>query len=308
MHLHTFRDIALFVAAYEERSFTAAAKRENATQSGVSQHIRKLEDGFGVALFQRLGGTVFPTPAGEKYYQHCINILRASDEANAQIKGHGLGRTGNLLIGLMPTVTRFCLSSPLIASVQQNPNAKITVVEGFSSDLTARVKSSELDFAIVPLADPQIGLRTTSFVTTPEVVACGEQSPLFGRATIDAQDLNSVSLVVPGERNVRRRMIDTFLREHSVRPQRLLELDSMMGTLDILRRSDYVSILPVLLLAGELRMPEQHPTLGIARITTANLETRLVVLERSRGAIDPLGQAFCAALKAECHKILSDID
>ena len=45
------RDIRLFVAAYEERSFTAAATREHATQSGVSQHIAKLEQHFRVALF-----------------------------------------------------------------------------------------------------------------------------------------------------------------------------------------------------------------------------------------------------------------
>ena len=32
----SLRDISIFVAAYEERSFTAAAERENATQSGVS--------------------------------------------------------------------------------------------------------------------------------------------------------------------------------------------------------------------------------------------------------------------------------
>jgi hypothetical protein len=35
-----------FVAAYEERSFTAAAVREDATQLGVSQHIRKLKKAF----------------------------------------------------------------------------------------------------------------------------------------------------------------------------------------------------------------------------------------------------------------------
>ena len=51
--LESLRDIRLFIAVYEERSFTAAAKRENATQSGVSQHIRKIEDRFGVTLFTR---------------------------------------------------------------------------------------------------------------------------------------------------------------------------------------------------------------------------------------------------------------
>ncbi len=40
----SIRDIRVFVAAYEEGSFTAAAARENATQSGVSQHVRKLEE------------------------------------------------------------------------------------------------------------------------------------------------------------------------------------------------------------------------------------------------------------------------
>jgi DNA-binding transcriptional LysR family regulator len=307
MPQHTFRDISLFVAAYEERSFTAAARRENATQSGVSQHIRKLETGFGVALFERLGGAVVPTPAGDRYYHHCISILRASDEARAQLGEFGPGQSGNLHVGLMPTVTRFCLSGPLIASVRQNPNARINVIEGFSSDLTARVNSSELDFAIVPLAEPQVGLRTTPFATIPEVLACGKRSPLFGRRTLSPGDLNGVSLVVPTERNIRRRMIDGFLREHDVHPHSFLELDSMMGTLDMIRRSDHVSILPVLLLAGELRAPEDHPTLSIARISSADLESRLVVLERSRAAIDPLGRAFCAALKAECDNILSDL-
>ncbi|HIC67388.1 MAG TPA: LysR family transcriptional regulator, partial [Paracoccus sp.] len=44
----SLRDISIFVAAYEERSFTAAAERENATQSGVSQHMRNLEYMLGV--------------------------------------------------------------------------------------------------------------------------------------------------------------------------------------------------------------------------------------------------------------------
>ena len=58
------RSIQVFVATYEERSFTAAARREHATQSGVSQHIRKLEDRLGVKLFARDRGRVgLPLPA-----------------------------------------------------------------------------------------------------------------------------------------------------------------------------------------------------------------------------------------------------
>ena len=70
-------DIRLFVAACEERSFTLAAARENATQSGVSQHIAKLERKLGVTLFTREGGRIMPTAAAEAYYARCLDVLRA---------------------------------------------------------------------------------------------------------------------------------------------------------------------------------------------------------------------------------------
>src|SRR5205823_3109046 len=52
----SLRDTRLFVAVYEERSFTAAAARENATQSGVSQRIRLVEDYSGVLTQQVRAG------------------------------------------------------------------------------------------------------------------------------------------------------------------------------------------------------------------------------------------------------------
>src|SRR6185436_2806155 len=110
----SFRDIRLFVAAYEERSFTAAGRRENATQSGVSQHIRKLEDGLRVKLFARDKGRVLPTPAGDSYYRHCIDLLNTHARAAAEVRRHGTGLDGNLVIGLMPTMTR-CALAPVLA-------------------------------------------------------------------------------------------------------------------------------------------------------------------------------------------------
>src|SRR5438128_2198830 len=47
------REMRMFVAVYEKRSFTAAAAREFATQSGVSQHVKQIEESLGVQLFDR---------------------------------------------------------------------------------------------------------------------------------------------------------------------------------------------------------------------------------------------------------------
>ena len=117
----SFRDIRLFVAAYEERSFTAAARRENATQSGVSQHMRKLEDSLGVSLFVRNKGRVVATPAGDSYYRHCIELLNAHAKATAAVRRHGAGLQGDIVIGLMPTMTR-CALAPVLARFIDEPS------------------------------------------------------------------------------------------------------------------------------------------------------------------------------------------
>src|SRR5919206_3524095 len=94
----SLRDIRLFIAAYEERSFTAAAARENATQSGVSQHIRKLEETFQVKLFSREKGRVVPTPAGDSYYRRRLDVLRAHEAADRAGRTYAAGLEGEIVI------------------------------------------------------------------------------------------------------------------------------------------------------------------------------------------------------------------
>ena len=47
------RQIRAIIAVVEEGSFTRAAARENATQSGISQHVAAAERTLGIRLFER---------------------------------------------------------------------------------------------------------------------------------------------------------------------------------------------------------------------------------------------------------------
>ena len=64
--------IRAVIAVCEEGSFTRAAERENATQSGISQHVAAVERKLGVKLFERAAGRVTPMPAGLRYYKSCV--------------------------------------------------------------------------------------------------------------------------------------------------------------------------------------------------------------------------------------------
>ena len=76
MSIIKLNNLRFFVAVYEERSISAAARKAHATQSGVSVQLRELENRLGVALFERVSTGVVPTKAGEQIYQRAVKILR----------------------------------------------------------------------------------------------------------------------------------------------------------------------------------------------------------------------------------------
>mgnify|MGYP001019273046 CR=1 FL=1 len=214
----SLKDIRLFVAAYEERSFTNAARRENTTQSGVSQHIRALEDGLGVRLFTRDKGQVVPTPAGESYYNRCIDVLRAHASATSVAKGFAQGAEGSIVIGLMPTMTRCMLAPVLTAFTEAHPNVFVRVVEGYSAPLTREVRAGELDFAIVPAFEGLPGLKSQLFLRTPEMLVWARGYGSAETSPVDLKARGPLKLVLPSKSNTRRRLIETYCASNGIEP------------------------------------------------------------------------------------------
>jgi DNA-binding transcriptional LysR family regulator len=295
----SLRDICLFVAAYEERSFTAAARREHATQSGVSQHIRKLEDGLCAKLFTRDKGRVVPTPAGDSYYRHCIELLDIYSKAASSVQQQGAGFAGNIVVGLMPTMTRCVLAPSLSRFIDKHPNVVVRVVEGYSAALTMQVQAAELEFAIVPAFSGAPGLKSRLFQRTPEVLVSATSSRLTHMQPVQLGDLGPIKLVVPSRANTRRHLIETYLASNGVKIDRLIEMDSMLGTLDFVAHSEWVAVLPGLMLAAETK-PRQFTVNPIA---WPAFELDLVLIEPARRPMSPGAQAFLTILGEESARL-----
>lgn len=293
------RDIRLFVAAYEERSFTAAARREHATQSGVSQHIRKLEDTLRAKLFARDRGRVVPTPAGDTYYRHCIELLNAYAKADTAVRRHGAGLAGSLVVGLMPTMTRCVLAPALARFIDEHPNVVVRVVEGYSAALTEQVQAAELEFAIVPAFSGAPGLKSRLFLRTPEVLVASARAGRDHLAPVRLADLGPLKLVVPSDANTRRGLIETYLASNGVGIERLLELDAMLGTLDYVACTDWVAILPGIMMASETGSRQ----FTVNPIAAPPFGLDLVLIEPARRPMSPAAQAFLAVLEEESIRL-----
>jgi LysR family nitrogen assimilation transcriptional regulator len=290
----SLRDIRLFVAAYEERSFTLAAQRENATQSGVSQHIRKLEDAFGVQLFTRDRGRIGPTPAGDAYYRRCIDVIRAHDAASRAAQAFSRGLAGQIVVGLMPTMTRRTVAPALAQFLDLHPNVEVRIVEGYSGALTQMVRAAELDFAIVPSFAGHPGLRSKLFLRTPELLVAGPGTKRIPGEPVRLVELRPLRLVLPGRANTRRMTLETYCATVGAELERVLEMDAMFATLDFVARSDWVTILPAIMMGAEL-----GPAYVVNPIVDPPLLLDLVLIEPARRPLNRAAEVLLGLLRDE---------
>jgi len=79
--------LATFCTLVDVKHFTLTAERLFMTQSGVSQHVKKLEHQLGVPLLIREGKSFTLTDSGKKLYQQGQSLLLSFAELEQSIKG-----------------------------------------------------------------------------------------------------------------------------------------------------------------------------------------------------------------------------
>lgn len=250
--LASLRQIQAIIAVCEEGSFTRAAERENATQSGISQHVAAVEKTLGVRLFDRTATGVTPTAAGLRYYLRCVDAIGLLEQADEDVRSRAGHVSGRLRIGLMPTFTRAALAPTLQHFVAAQPDVQLHIVEAYSGNLTDQVLGDQLDFAIVPAFEGRVGLKSRLILRDREVLISGRSSAFKPLAPVRLADCAPLKIVVPGPDNVRRRNLEVYFQSHGVAIERMIEMDAMMATFDFIARTDFVTVLPGLICIDDI--------------------------------------------------------
>ena len=293
------RQLASFVAVYEEGSFSKAAKRMNATQSGLSMQNQQLEEQLGLALFDRSPRGVTPTVAGRRVYDLAVTLLRQLDAVKAEIKTLSTGVTGEIRVGLMPTFTRGVLAPALQDFISLYPNVKVSIVEAYSAVLTQDVAAGTIDFAIVPRAPRKDGIRTRLLGTDRELLVCRAGGPLKHLAPVKLNELPPLKLVLPGRGNMRRDSFDNYVELHGIKIANLLDMDAMIATLDFVAHSDFATVLPETICVNDLdgTIRSLHPIIGPV------LTVDYAVIEPAKSVLPPAASLFLEKIEQH-YKVL----
>ena len=141
--------LRVFECVYQNRSMTKSAGELFLTQSGVSQHIKHLEDTLEVKLFDRIKHRLVPTQEAKELYLKCSESLSQIEAALDGLSSQRNKLRGNVSLGIPLQFGNDMILPLLSAFGQRHPQLQFSIFYGYASDMQDKMLSGELDMAIV---------------------------------------------------------------------------------------------------------------------------------------------------------------
>lgn len=152
------QQLEYIIAVDQHRHFARAAEHSFVTQPTLSMMIQKLEDELGLKIFDRAKHPIQPTPEGEEIIRRAKVILAEAShlrDYSQELKGE---ITGDLHIGIIPTLAPYLLPLVLKNFSEKFPRLKLYVREMVTDEVIAGLKSGKIEMGLLatPLHEPAL--------------------------------------------------------------------------------------------------------------------------------------------------------
>lgn len=135
-----------FLTLCQELNYTRTGKLLHMSQPAVSQHIRYLEDYYGVKLFSYQKKTLSLTPQGERLYEYSLALRASADKIKSIV--HKKSQL-SLNFGTTLSVAGYFMEKPLKKLLEDYPQAEIFMDVNNTQILLSRLREGQLDFVIL---------------------------------------------------------------------------------------------------------------------------------------------------------------
>ena len=228
----------------ETGSLSKAAERLRIAQPALSRQVRLLEEELGTLLFVRHGRGMVLTEAGAKVVARASLVVHELDEIHAEIVTDRSQLTGQVIVGIPPTVMEF-VTVPLTKLFQSEfPLIRLRFVSAFGGYLLEWLERGDVDLAVLYEPEPVKGLRTAPFMVE-NLFAIGAPGHGFSADGVALERLAALPLFLPSERHGLRKLVDKAARDRALDLDIRLEVDSLSALKDLVLAGMGATILPL---------------------------------------------------------------
>jgi len=268
------RRLRYFVAVAELGSLGRAADVLRVAQPALTRQVRLLEQELGVTLFTRSRRGMHLTEDGRELLGDVSDPLRQLDAALHNIRSNNTGLSGQIAMGMTPTVTYFLAQKMLERMAEIAPNVVLRIVEGSGTQLSDGLLSGELDLGLLyePLIDQRLVNRELLIEEMVIVGAVG--SGVVPEKALTIEELTKLPLILPNPKNGLRSITERYAAKFGVHFQIRFVIDSFPVLKEMIRNGHGYSIMPLSSVIKEI----EEGTLSYAPVL--NPSRRTLVLSK----------------------------
>ncbi|MFT6268585.1 MAG: LysR family hydrogen peroxide-inducible transcriptional activator [Alphaproteobacteria bacterium] len=151
MRLPNLKHLYYLTVLHKEQHFARAAEKCSVSQSTLSAAIQNLEDSLGQQLLEREHKTFVFTDFGIDLVEKSKHLLSQTQEWMAFAQSSGDWQSGNVKIGVIPTIAPF-LFEPLINTMHDHlPKLSLQLIEDTTDNLLAKLMDGDVDLLVLAL-------------------------------------------------------------------------------------------------------------------------------------------------------------
>jgi len=205
------RDLELLLVLNEEGNMTRAATRVGISEPALSKQLRKLEQRLRLKLFERGSGGMVTTASGQAFVAHAYDCFHAFHRAVNEAHDSQFCEQQRLRIGASSYLSNGWLERLQTVELRSHRKVSIEMVTGFTFDMLGRLRSGEIDVALVESPPENAAVSSVRVASDPFMIVMQREHPLAGMKSVELGDIAAFPWVL-FERRVHPSLYDGILR------------------------------------------------------------------------------------------------
>lgn len=244
----------MFCDVVETGSFSRAAQLNHVTQSAVSQQIRALETRYEQRLLSRSARQVTPTPAGERLFRGCKEILSRFAEVESEIREQASEVSGACNVSTIYSVGLHELQNLQRQLLKTHPKVNLRLNYRRSDQVYDDVILGAADLGLVAYPQPRAGVDVIPFREDKLAVIFPPNHPLAAKQKVSMQAVASSPFIAFDREAPSRKGIDKLFRDKGLELNPSMEMDNVETIKRAVELGLGVSVLPMPTVKPEVAM------------------------------------------------------